>query len=281
MQITRRAMMAGLAGTAGLATLGLPRSAAGGVTVDLAARSIRASLSGPVTEGLMSYAGGGPGPVIRLRQGKPALIRFENRLAEMTTVHWHGLRVPHTMDGVAWVSQFPLNPGETFDYVFTPQDAGTFWYHPHCNTFEQLSRGLNGVLVVEEALDPGFDAEVALNLRDFRLGADGQFIDLSKPRNAARGGTLGTVMTVNWAVEPTIPVPTGGLVRLRLVNTDVTRVHRLFLAGAEGRVVALDGHPLDRHLLHYLGSKRTAATISSLDGARLLLVGGPPFPEQI
>jgi FtsP/CotA-like multicopper oxidase with cupredoxin domain len=141
-----------------------------------------------------------------------------------------------------------MGPGETFDYRFTPQDAGTFWYHPHCNTFDQLQRGLSGIVVVAEREDPGFDTDLAVMLRDFRLDGDGQFLPLSRPRDAARGGTLGTVMTANWQVDPAFPVATGGLTRLRLCNTDVTRVHRLFLTGATGRVIALDGHPLDTPL---------------------------------
>lgn len=245
MQMTRRQALIGTGAALGATLLGRAATQAQPVTLDLIARETRANIIGSETAGMFSYGDGGPAPILRLRQSDPALIRFENRLKEMTTVHWHGIRVPHAMDGVAWVSQFPMNPGESYEYAFTPQDAGTYWYHPHCNTFEQISRGLNGILIVEEPVDPGFDDDLPLLLRDFRLDEAGQFTALSVPRNAARGGTLGKVMTANWKVDPVVEASAGGLARLRLVNSDVTRVHQLFLPGAEGLVIALDGHPLE------------------------------------
>lgn len=148
------------------------------------------------------------------------------------------------MDGVPYLTQYPIEAGQTFRYAFTPPDAGTFWYHPHCNTLEQMAWGLTGVLVVEEAQDPGFDRDLPLNIRDFRLGGDGQFIDFFKPRNAARGGTYGTVSSVNWQVDPVYDLEAGSLVRLRLAVTDVTRVGAYEIAGAEAQVIALDSNPL-------------------------------------
>lgn len=148
------------------------------------------------------------------------------------------------MDGVPYLTQFPIAPDEAFDYGFTPPDAGTYWYHPHCMTMDQMALGLTGVIIVDEHDDPGFDLEVILNLRDFRLGDDGEWLDLWTPRGAARGGTLGTVMTANWRRDPVHDAPAGGLVRLRLAATDTTRIYRIFVPGMEGRVIAWDGHPL-------------------------------------
>ncbi len=89
-----------------------------------------------------SYNGTVPGPEVRLRQGEHVQITVENRLAEETTVHWHGLRVPNAMDGVPHLTQRPIAPGETFIYEFDVPDAGTYWYHPHQRSFEQVGRGL-------------------------------------------------------------------------------------------------------------------------------------------
>jgi FtsP/CotA-like multicopper oxidase with cupredoxin domain len=55
------------------------------------------------------------------------------------------------MDGVPFLSQPPIQPGQHYDYEFTPPDAGTFWYHPHMNSIEQLGKGLVGAIIVEEA----------------------------------------------------------------------------------------------------------------------------------
>ncbi|MER8563567.1 multicopper oxidase family protein [Mesorhizobium sp. M0578] len=148
------------------------------------------------------------------------------------------------MDGVPYLTQRPIAAGESFRYTLTPPDAGTYWYHPHCNTLDQMARGLTGVLVVEDDEDAGFDQDLPLNIRDFRLGEDGQFIELFKARNAARGGTLGTVSTVNWEVTPIYDLPAGSLVRLRLAVTDVTRIGTYDLDGGTAKVIALDANPL-------------------------------------
>ncbi|WP_417684857.1 multicopper oxidase family protein [Roseibium sp.] len=199
---------------------------------------------GRVTRAMMGFGLGGPAPVLRLRQGKPFTVDVVNNLDEASIVHWHGLRIANEMDGVPYLTQNPIEPGESFRYTFTPPDAGTFWYHPHCNTLEQMARGLTGIMVVEEAEDPGFDSDLAFNIRDFRLGGDGQFTQLFKPRQAARGGTLGTVSTVNWDTEPSYDVEAGTLVRLRLAVTDVTRVASYSVQGGESKVIALDSNPL-------------------------------------
>jgi FtsP/CotA-like multicopper oxidase with cupredoxin domain len=201
-------------------------------------------LPGTVTRDMMSFAAGGPPPVLRFRKDVKTTIDVHNGLDEASVVHWHGLRIANGMDGVPYLTQHPIEAGQSFRYDFTPPDAGTFWYHPHCNTLEQMARGLTGVLVVEEDEDPGFDRDLPLNIRDFRLGGDGQFIDLFKARNAARGGTYGTISTVNWQVAPEYELEAGSLVRLRLAVTDVTRVGSYEIAGGEAQVIALDSNPL-------------------------------------
>jgi FtsP/CotA-like multicopper oxidase with cupredoxin domain len=203
-------------------------------------------LAGLPTTSLFSYTERGPAPELRVRQGEQLSVLLRNALDEPTTIHWHGIRLSNPLDGVPFLTQPVVNKGETFHYTFAPPDAGTYWYHPHCNSLVQLSRGLGGLLIVEEAKDPGYDADVALNLRDWRLGPDGRFTSFYLPRQAARAGTFGTVRTANWRHEPGYDVASGGLVRLRLAATDVTRIYRPAVEGADAVVIALDGNPLDR-----------------------------------
>ena len=96
------------------------------------------------------YDGSVPGPEIRLRQGEALRVSVENRLPQDTTVHWHGLRIPNAMDGAPYVTQPPIQPEDRFIYEFAPPDAGTFWYHPHAHSAEQVGRGLMGALITEE-----------------------------------------------------------------------------------------------------------------------------------
>src|SRR5262249_24466664 len=96
------------------------------------------------------YDGQCPGPEIRVRQGGRVRIAVQNGLPEDTTVHWHGLRVPNAMDGAPEVTQASIQPGEKFQYEFAVPDAGTYWYHPHAHSAEQVGRGLAGAFIVEE-----------------------------------------------------------------------------------------------------------------------------------
>lgn len=249
--LTRRTLMKGAlvagayAGGIGLAG-NLGGFARAKAATSLAARRTEAMLTehGP-TKGAMTYGDGEVPPVLRLRRGDPFALRLDNRLDEPTTIHWHGLRIDNRMDGVPFLTQPYVYGGDGFDYAFTPPDAGTYWYHPHCNTLTQMGRGLAGVLVVEDPADPAFDAEIVLNLRDWRLGGDGQFIAQFRPRDAARAGTFGTVRTANWRQSPQYDAPAGGLVRLRLAATDVTRILALSVEGAEATVIARDGNPAE------------------------------------
>ena len=100
---------------------------------------------------IWGYDGQMPGTLIRVKQGDRIMRRFVNDLPQASSVHWHGLRIDNAMDGVAGLTQDAVPPGGTFDYDFTAHDAGTYWYHAHNRSMEQVARGLYGALIVEEA----------------------------------------------------------------------------------------------------------------------------------
>lgn len=191
-----------------------------------------------------AYGGQAPGVELRSRQGDWLRVRFINQLPEPTTIHWHGIRLPLEMDGVPYVSQLPVLPGEYFDYRFRTEDAGTFWYHPHTTSAEQLGRGLVGPLIVEEAGDSGFLHERTLSLKTWHVDEQGAFTEFSVPREAARVGTRGRLTTLNGERLPTLDLPAGQVVRLRLINLDNTVTYRLNLPDAEARIYALDANPI-------------------------------------
>ena len=201
-----------------------------------------------VTRGMVSLSPDAPPPVLRGRVGQLMRLAVTNQTPDYTAMHWHGLRIPNAMDGVPYLTQFPIAPGETFDYAFTPPDAGTYWYHPHCMTMAQMAHGLTGVMIIDEAEDTGFDSDQPLNLRDFRLAEDGSFLPYYTARGAARGGTHGNVLTTNWQDTPVYEHAAGSLVRLRVANTDTTRIYRLHLGGAKAQIIAWDGHPVRQSL---------------------------------
>ena len=118
------------------------------------------------------YDGRVPGPEIRVRQGDRVHVEVTNGLPEETTVHWHGIRLPNAMDGVPYLTQDPIAPGEIFAYDFDAVDAGTYWYHPHQRSLEQVGRGLYGPLIIEEADAPRVDRDITWVLDDWRLTRD-------------------------------------------------------------------------------------------------------------
>ncbi|MDH4324282.1 MAG: multicopper oxidase domain-containing protein, partial [Betaproteobacteria bacterium] len=110
--------------------------------------------------GVWAYNGTVPGPVLRARQGDRLRVHVENALEEATTVHWHGIRLPNAMDGVPYITQRPIEPGASYTYEFALPDAGTFFYHPHQRSYEQVGRGLAGALIVAERAPPEVDRDV-------------------------------------------------------------------------------------------------------------------------
>ncbi len=192
----------------------------------------------------LSFNGGYPSPVIRAKQHQPVRIRVVNQLNEPTTIHWHGIRIPIAMDGVPFLSQPPIMPGDTFDYEFTPPDAGSFWYHPHMNSIEQLGKGLVGALIIDEAEKPDFDTDLVLCMKNWHIKDDGSFTALTTPQNAFRMGTPGRVITINGAMHPTYDVPAGGAIRVRLLNVDNTLVYDVTSTDSDAQIIAIDGNPI-------------------------------------
>jgi len=195
-----------------------------------------------------AYDGNVPGPMLRVRQGEPVRITVENRLDEDTTVHWHGVRLPNAMDGVPGLTQPPITLGESFTYEFTPPDAGTFWYHPHANSLQQLGRGLAGALIVEEPEPIAVDRDILWMLADWRLRSDGQIASgFGNGMEAAMSGRVGNTVTLNGVVPTDEPVRAGERIRLRLVNSALARIMRLRFEGHRPVIVAIDGQPCDPH----------------------------------
>ncbi|QFU84087.1 multicopper oxidase family protein [Natronorubrum aibiense] len=106
-----------------------------------------------------------PGPELRVSEGETLRVSLENQLPEETTIHWHGVPVPNSMDGVPDVTQEPISADETFEYEYEASPAGTYVYHSHVGL--QLDRGLYGPLIVEEeSPHVEFDREYTLQFDD-------------------------------------------------------------------------------------------------------------------
>jgi manganese oxidase len=94
------------------------------------------------------YNGTTPGPTIEAIEGDRIRILVTNKLAEHTTIHWHGIVLPSGMDGVGGLSQPHIKPGETYAYEFTLHQHGTYMYHPHADEMVQLAVGMMGMFII-------------------------------------------------------------------------------------------------------------------------------------
>jgi FtsP/CotA-like multicopper oxidase with cupredoxin domain len=217
----------------------------------LTAATARVALVGdphPPTE-VWCYDARVPGPELRLKQGERLRVAVTNRLAEGTTVHWHGLRVPNAMDGVPGLTQRPIAPdGGTFVYEFDLPDAGTYWYHPHSRSFVQVARGLAGVLIVEEREPLPVDRDVTWALQDWRLLRDAQLrADFGNMMDRTHAGRIGNTVTVNGVVAESFDVRAGERIRLRLANLATARIFGLEFQGHRPVVIAFDGQAVGPH----------------------------------
>ncbi|GII98482.1 FtsP/CotA-like multicopper oxidase with cupredoxin domain [Sediminihabitans luteus] len=190
------------------------------VTVDLVARAGTVRLaSGRTVEGY-TLNGTSPGPLIEVVQGQLLEVHLRNEsVGSGLTLHWHGVDVPNAQDGVAGVTQDAVPVGGEHTYRFVAPDSGTYWYHSHQVSHEQVVGGLLGALVVHPATPTrpvDVDRVVVAHTYGGALTLDGQEGDVRVP------------------AEP------GDVVRLRLVDTDDGTLTAW--ASVPYRVVAVDGH---------------------------------------
>ena len=189
-----------------------------------------------------TYNGTVPGPEIRIQKGDTLRIHFTNNLPQESTLHFHGIRVPNTMDGVPDVTQKPVQAGDSFVYTFTPKDAGTFWFHPHKNTSEQLERGLYGTIIVEDEHTGQYSQDAVWVVDDWLLEETYQINPhFVTQHDLTHDGRWGNVITVNSSTEEILSVYPGERIRLRLVNVSNGRVYSLHFGGLPAYGIAVDG----------------------------------------
>ena len=211
----------------------------------LVAATARAAIAGgqyPETE-VWAYNGAVPGPLLRIKRGTKLKVTLDNQVADATSLHWHGIRLPNAMDGVPGLTQKPVMRGESFVYEFEAKDSGTYWYHPHWKSYEQVERGLYGALIVEEDTPPVVDRDVVWVLDDWRLTPEAKIAaDFANIFDLSHAGRIGNTVTVNGKIPDAFKVRAGERIRLRLVNAANARIFGLRFGTMAPWLVATDGH---------------------------------------
>lgn len=184
-----------------------------------------------------------PGPTIRLTVGDHVRINVTNELPEPISVHWHDLVVPNEMDGPAYVTQLPIEPGETYAYEYTIRQEGTFFYHSHLGPDRQQGLGMYGGLIVDptESTAEEWDLEDAIQLQEW-LEREG-YTYPAMPME----GALPNFFTINGKSYPatdTIRMKVGERVLLRFIGSSNNFIHPMHVHGGPFTIVATDGNPV-------------------------------------
>jgi FtsP/CotA-like multicopper oxidase with cupredoxin domain len=230
----------------------------GPADVDLTLVARAASLhvgSGPAMDGY-TLNGSSPGPLIRAELGQLVQVRLVNEsVPGGVTLHWHGVDVPNAEDGVAGVTQDAVPVGGEFVYRFRARQAGTFWYHSHQVSHEQVVRGLFGVLVITPPGGVGRDEPAVVHLYGGQRTINGQPRDLQ------------------------VDARPGERVRIRVINTDNGPMP-VWVSGAAYRLLAIDGTDLhepgpvsDAGLQLTAGARADLEIEVPITGARVEMAG--------
>ena len=212
------------------------------------------------------YNGTAPGPVLRLREGKPITVEIINDTDTPELVHWHGLLIPPEVDGTEEEGSPVVPPHGRHRFQLTPGPAGTRWYHSHAMAMDDLHKGAYsgqfGFVFVDNGKDPGhYDQELFLALRDWEPfftatmddddddSHDGPLLEKPATMNTDPDGL--EVGSVTYSIndkalgsgEP-IRVRQGERLLIHFLNASAIENRRIALAGHRMKVIGMDGNPV-------------------------------------
>ncbi len=220
------------------------------------------------------YSDAVPGKLLRARAGDLVEVTIDNALDETTSVHWHGLAIVNSMDGVPGLTQSDIEPGASFTYRFVVPDAGTYWFHPHHGL--QLDRGLYAPFVIDDPSDSDtFDAEYVLVLDDWLDGLgttpEDELVRIRELGASMDDAGMGGMGGMGMATSPLLggdagdavypyhlingrpvddpltlePRPRAGdRVRLRIINAGSDTAYRVAIGGHRMTITHSDGFPV-------------------------------------
>ncbi|RYL87523.1 multicopper oxidase family protein [Sporolactobacillus sp. THM19-2] len=256
-----------------------------GPNITLVAKKGAQKLKSGVTVPVWTFNGTAPGPEIRVKKGQKVRVTLKNELPSPVSIHWHGYPVPNKMDGVPGVTQDAVAPGKSFTYSFVADRAGTYWYHSHQDSVNQVDRGLYGAFIVEDP-EEKYDREYTLMLDEWvtdKSQIDRQIKSMTqgsgqKGSNDSGGmnhmpgmnmgdngdmdmgsmGMSGNMMKDNMSMYDLytingrsgnsvkpLDVKKGDHVRLRFINAGYLP-HSIHIHGHRIRVIATDGQPINK-----------------------------------
>jgi FtsP/CotA-like multicopper oxidase with cupredoxin domain len=266
-------------GAFGMAHAGASRVALLGQTAPVVPRAVKADYTlriAPVAVELdrtriistIGYNGMAPGPVLRMREGKPVTVEVINDTDTPELVHWHGMLIPPEVDGTEEEGSPFVPPHGRQTIQLTPGPVGSRWYHSHAMAMDDLHRGSFtgqfGFVYVEGPNDAGnYDQEHFLAIRDWEPFFTATMEDddddthndpifekpssvNTDPNGLEVGSTIYSINDKSLGSGEPIRVREGQRVLLHLLNASAIENRRVALAGHKMRVIALDGNPVPK-----------------------------------
>ncbi len=175
------------------------------------------------TVNAMMYNGRVPGEIIRVTEGDNVRVNVVNNMTQSTVIHFHGVHTPNAMDGVPFITQPLIKPGQSFTYEFIAKPSGSHMYHAHHNSTEQVTRGLMAAFIIDPldtSNEPRIDGDYVMVLNDAAIGfsLNGKSFPATQP----------------------IVAKIGDRIRVRYMNEGLM-IHPMHLHGMYQRVIAKDG----------------------------------------
>jgi len=192
---------------------------------EITAKKVKWEIEAGKSVDTMAYNGTVPGPEIRVTEGDLVRVIIKNELDESTAIHFHGQRTPNKMDGVPFITQPPIKPGDTFTYEFVARLFGSHMYHSHHNSSVQVPSGLLGAFIVlpkDPALMPKVDREHLMILNDGPHGF--------------------TLNGKSFPATQPLVAKVGEKILIRYMN-EGSMIHPMHLHGFPQQVIAKDGYP--------------------------------------
>ena len=196
---------------------------------------------------LFLYNNENPGPLLKANVGDTLKIDFKNNLDQPTSIHWHGIKNINKMDGVPYLTQDPIQPGETFSYEFPVNQSGTYWYHAHFESWKQVAKGLYGPLVVNDETDDFIEDDIVILADDWRLNKKYQIDEKSfgSLMDWSHAGRVGNWLTINGKKSPQYSIKENSIARLRFINASNARILKFGSSLKNNNIIAIDGFAIN------------------------------------
>ncbi len=187
-----------------------------------------------------------PGPLITAYKGEILNIQFINNLNVPTSIHWHGIKNINSMDGVSYLTQNPVQPGNSFIYRIPINEVGTFWYHAHNESWKQVAKGLYGPLITKDKEAQENEHDIVITADDWRLDKNHKIDNKSfeSLMDWSHAGRLGNWLTINGKKNPIYNVFNNSKVKLRFINASNARILKFKSNLKSIEIVALDGYSI-------------------------------------